>query len=166
MDPNYTPPGTTLFTKINNTLTGVYLGSVDSADYDQDGDRMLGTNSTSKGLGESDRLTGDAGNDTFVLGNSTTSFYDDGNNANKGVTDYALIMDFSFGDDLIELAGNQNYYLNNNPINTPAGTGIFIDNDSVSGVNGKDELIAVLEGITTANGLEITNTTTGFSLLS
>jgi hypothetical protein len=148
----------------NDTLTGdagndiLYGGS--------GSDRLIGTNATSKGVGESDRLTGDLGNDTFVLGTSTVSFYDDGNNANKGITDYALIFDFNFGDDLIELSGGQNYYLNASPINTPAGTGIFIDNDGFSGFSSKDELIAILENITTANGLEITSTTTGFSLLS
>jgi hypothetical protein len=49
-------------------------------------------------VGESDRLTGDTGNDTFVFGTSTVSFYDDGNNANKGAIDYALILDFNFMD--------------------------------------------------------------------
>jgi hypothetical protein len=83
------------------------------------------------------------GNDTFVFGTSTVSFYDDGNNANKGAIDYALILDFNFGDDLVELSGGQNYYLNASPINTPAGMGIFIDNDGTSGVSGKDKLIVV-----------------------
>ena len=104
-------------------------------DYDQleggaGNDRLIGVDDTTVllvpelgfGKGEKDILTGNQGNDTFVLGTRLSdgrdfSFYNDGNPGNAGLEDYALITDFKFFDgsnsenpeiDKIQLAGLQN----------------------------------------------------------
>ncbi|MGL5880634.1 MAG: beta strand repeat-containing protein, partial [Xenococcaceae cyanobacterium] len=144
------------------TLTGD--ASNDTLSGGSGNDRLVGTNATSKGVNEIDRLLGNLGNDVFVLGTNTTSFYDDGNNTNKGINDYALIVDFNPANDAIELFGSNSYYLATNPINTPVGMGIFIDNDGTSGVSSKDESIAILANSTLSAGA-ITNSTAGFSFV-
>jgi Ca2+-binding RTX toxin-like protein len=96
------------------------------------------------GRGEIDLLTGGQGRDTFALGAVLTNgskaiFYDDGNPATPGVEDYALINDFTSGQDVIQLVGSAaNYTLGQSPANLPTGTGIF------SNSGGGSELIGIL----------------------
>jgi Ca2+-binding RTX toxin-like protein len=80
-------------------------------------DRIIGAESTNRGRGEIDELIGDAGRDTFVLDN----FYDDGDivfeggaidflNRIDGLSDFARIVDFKVGEDLIQLSGPRSSY--------------------------------------------------------
>ena len=92
-------------------------------------------------------LIGGAGADVFVLGDSRGVFYDDRNNGNLGSADYALIKDFTAGEDKLQLRsgsyfasvsnGNLSLYWDRN------GNGKL----DTSGRN-QDELIAMLEGVT------------------
>ncbi len=106
------------------------------------------------GKGEIDTLTGNRGDDTFILGtalpNGTKSvFYDDGDTATDGTGDYALITDFSIsgcclgkGRDTIQLSGSaSDYSLGTSPTGLPLGTGIFHSNDATP------ELIGIVAGI-------------------
>jgi Ca2+-binding RTX toxin-like protein len=57
-------------------------------------DTLTGTSSTALGANEIDTLTGDGGNDLFVLGDASNAYYNTGARA----SDYALITDFAAGD--------------------------------------------------------------------
>ena len=106
------------------------------------------TGPQSLGDGESDALTGGAGQDTFQLwGGSARSgihaYYDAAGNS-----DYALITDFNRNEDIIKLTSKVgssstvstvSYSLGASP--DGSSTGIYLDK------NTQDELIAVLENI-------------------
>jgi len=105
-----------------------------------------GTSAAAMGAGQIDTLTGGAGADIFVLGDSRGVFYDDRKNGNLGTADYALIKDFQAGEDKLQLressylytvsSGNLSLYWDRN------GNG-KLD----TGGRNRDELIAVLEGV-------------------
>lgn len=80
-------------------------------------DTLTGATGSNLGRGEVDVLIGGAGRDTFVLNN----FYDDGNgladgdainffNGIDGTGDFARILDFKAGEDVIKLSGSRNNY--------------------------------------------------------
>jgi hypothetical protein len=133
---------------LNNTITG---NSFDNALYGRAGndslignagnDILMGTDGT---VGDQDTLTGGSGRDTFMLGSTTTVFYDDRNSTTLGLNDYALITDFNINDDFIRLNGKRIDYLlsaSTGEGNLPVGTAIFRK------VNGEaDELIAIVQG--------------------
>ena len=75
------------------------------------------------GRGEIDRLTGNAGSDSFVLGVGDRVFYDDGSQLNLGTTDYAVISDFTLNQDVIILAQAFKYHLNSYSIQGQFGDG-------------------------------------------
>jgi hypothetical protein len=93
------------------------------------------------GVGQVDRLSGGTGADRFVLGNASSSFYDDGNSATAGTADYALITDFNPAEgDAIELQGAtisgstslqfqggsaSSYFFSETPAGSPAGLAIY-----------------------------------------
>ena len=143
----------------NDTLNG---GSGNDRIEGGDGiDMITGVNTTTFGVGEVDRLKGNADADIFVLGNTTNAFYDDGDNTKAGKSDYALIEDFKLGEDIIQLFnGEDNYYLGA----TSRGSNIFIDNDGVEGLSRNDELIGVIRGVKFAEGM-ISDSTQGFNLV-
>jgi Ca2+-binding RTX toxin-like protein len=58
-----------------------------------------------------DKLTGGGGNDSFVLGDASGVFYDDGNPAVPETKDMAWITDFSAGDKIILSGSAANYKL-------------------------------------------------------
>jgi Ca2+-binding RTX toxin-like protein len=66
-------------------------------------DRLLGTDGASRGREEVDDLQGDSGNDRFVFGDRTGSYY-----KFNGTTDFVGIRDFSVGD-RIELGLRETY---------------------------------------------------------
>jgi Ca2+-binding RTX toxin-like protein len=68
-------------------------------------DRLNGTDSTARGVNEVDNLNGNAGADTFILGDTSGSFYV-GNN----FSDFAIINDFTLGEDQIVLSGSASQY--------------------------------------------------------
>ena len=95
---------------------------------------------TNPGEGEIDTLIGRGGADNFILGDSTKTYYNDGNPNNSGLSDYALITDFSIAQqDVISLYGSStDYLLGASPQGLPSGTAIF---DSQG-----NELIAIIQG--------------------
>ncbi|QFS44263.1 calcium-binding protein [Nostoc sphaeroides] len=83
----------------------------DSLDGGEGSDRLIGVeNGLGFGTGEVDILTGSSGSDTFVLGDSSFVYYDDGQSLTTGESDYALITDFDFNQDFIELKGSRDFY--------------------------------------------------------
>lgn len=96
----------------------------------------------SPGRGEIDILTGNAGSDIFVLGRGDRVFYDDGNPLIPGITDYAIVSDFTIGIDVIILPRGNNYRLGSSPIQGQSGTGIFFDNP-----NSSTELVAIVQNV-------------------
>jgi len=64
----------------------------------------------SDGRAEVDRLTGGAGSDTFSLIANGRAAYNDMNARTAGSDNYALIMDFTLGDDKLLLIGSKDQY--------------------------------------------------------
>jgi Ca2+-binding RTX toxin-like protein len=122
----------------------------------------LGGNDTLNGGGgatEVDRLNGGANADTFVLGDGSVRFYDDGNSATPGHEGYAIIEDFTPSQiDRLRLTGSAaQYFLGSSPIDGLTGTALYHDSNG-SGVlePATDELIAIINSpvaLTTANTL-------------
>jgi Ca2+-binding RTX toxin-like protein len=107
------------------------------------------------GVGQIDTLIGGAGSDVFILGDSRGVFYDDRIKNNLGTSDYALIKDFKSGEDKLQLK-NRNSYI------TQVFDGnlhLFLDLNrnrrlESSGPN-QDELIAILEGVSTLSNNDL-----------
>jgi len=125
----------------NETLSGVPLGSL------------------LKGRASIDVLIGAGGNDRFLLGDASGRFYDDGDNATSGNSDYAFIKDFSAGD-LIQLAGRaSDYILGTARVEGVTGTAIYFRNPLKpvsSRVGATDELIGFVQSIDNS-ALNLTN---------
>ncbi|MGF1474606.1 MAG: cadherin-like domain-containing protein, partial [Geminicoccaceae bacterium] len=95
------------------------------------------------GAAETDVFVGGGGSDTFVLGDVSGAFYDDGDPSSEGLEDYGLIWDFESGSDELILAGSaDDYLIGAGPSGLPSGTGVYLNNGS-----GPDELVGVLNGI-------------------
>ena len=127
----------------NNTLTGnadnnsLFGGAGRDSLFGGDGnDTLIGANSSVRN--EIDTLTGGAGSDVFVLGNASGTFYDDRLTSQTGTTDYALITDFTIGQDSLRLKSGTYYFA--------AATGGYQDLLREMGL--RDEMIARLQGIT------------------
>lgn len=112
--------------------------------------------------GEVDTLTGNEGNDTFVLagalpGGNKAVFYTDGDITSAGIDDYALINDFGIGNDIINngldkiqlIGSSSDYSLGASPT-IASGTGIFLNDGSTP------ELIGIVVGIS-PDQLSLTN---------
>ena len=110
------------------------------------GVRETGTTATAMGAGQIDVLTGGAGADVFVLGDSRGVFYDDRKSGNLGTSDYARIKDFMPGEDKLQLrSANYIYTVSSGNLS------LYWDRTNVGSLNtsgsNRDELIAVLEGV-------------------
>jgi hypothetical protein len=108
-----------------------------------------GITKESMGFGQIDVLIGGSGADVFVLGDSRGVFYDDRIKNNFGASDYALIKDFNLDEDKLQLKNRNSYIFGSSSGNLF----VYLDanrnrNLETSGPN-QDELIAVLEGVTT-----------------
>ncbi len=125
----------------------------------------VGVSSSNPGRGEVDTLAGGGGVNTFVLGDSSRAYYDDGIANNPGYSDYALIQDFNSNQDFIQLKSGVNYLISPSPvaapvgvppssIGLPQGTGIYIDSDGLSGLSSNDELIAIVQGVSFPSPLQ------------
>ena len=100
------------------------------------------------GRGEKDRLTGGAGVDEFILGDSFNVYYNNGNSSNSGKKDYAILEDFNSSEDKIQLNGSASDYV----LKVSRGsTKIFLDDDGVSGFSRGDELIGIVKNNTSLN---------------
>ena len=92
---------------------------------------------------EKDVMTGGKGRDTFVLGTTSGTLYDDGKSGSRGLSNYALITDLNVGQgDKIQLSNDHDYRLGSAPKGVESGRALYIDN----GAGQKDELIAVIQG--------------------
>jgi Ca2+-binding RTX toxin-like protein len=103
------------------------------------------------GLGGRDTLVGAEGVDRFLLGKTKSA---DGTEVNlpgetgkevyynkAGNDDYALIQNFDYTQDFIELAGSKSdYRLGASPSGLPEGTGIFQGDELITIVEGKNSL--------------------------
>jgi len=127
-------------------------------------DILTGADVMTNGVGEIDRLKGNRGADIFVLGTDSTAFYDDGENTSNGLTDYALILDFNSREDVIQLSGEETYYLDANPSGTLFGTGVYIDNDGTAGFSSEDELVGLIRSYSLTPGM-INDSTVGFEMV-
>jgi Ca2+-binding RTX toxin-like protein len=123
-----------------------------------DNDTLQGClNTIIGGKGEIDTLTGGTGNDLFVLGTVAGRFYDDGVLANSGASDYALITDFTVGNDRLQLKGAaSNYLLGSSGSSGVTGSGLYFDSNGSKGLDSNDELIAIIRSgsatsLTTSN---------------
>jgi hypothetical protein len=103
--------GNTLNLTIKEPTVGLSTDSNDILTGTAAGERLNGVPSGSilRGRGSRDELTGRAGDDIFVLGDASGPYYDDGQIANRGTTDMAIVRDFSSGD-RIQLWGASSMY--------------------------------------------------------
>lgn len=99
------------------------------------------------GKGEVDTLTNSAGVDTFVLGDSTKVYYNDGINTNAGLADYAKIVGFATNTgDIIQLKGKDtDYTLSAAPASLGSGTAIY------NNTFGQAELIGFVQNVSELN---------------
>lgn len=113
-------------------------------------DRISGVPATGthKGVGTIDTLIGNGGADIFVLGdNSRGRHYDDAKARSQGTADYALVKGFG-ADDKLELDGTAANYLQKAiSLNGASGMGIFHDSNANGIYDSRDELIALIEGV-------------------
>jgi hypothetical protein len=98
----------------------------------QAGETITGVpqNSALRGQGSIDMLTGNGGDDLFLLGDEIGRFYDDDNNATAGNSDFGYIKDFTAGD-RIQLHGRpEDYVLGSGRFdrNSPRATLIYYKN--------------------------------------
>jgi Ca2+-binding RTX toxin-like protein len=137
-------------------------------------DTLVGGNflDANPGQGEIDTLTGGAGNDTFVLGTGAAGpgtanavYYDDGvaTFGPGGQSDYALITDFTDGQDRIQLRAPgiifDGYNIVNETINGVSGAAIYKTGFLTS------ELIGLVKGVD-ASALTIGPSSGGVAYLS
>ncbi|MCP9927061.1 S8 family serine peptidase [Cyanobium sp. CH-040] len=124
----------------NDTITG------GSGNDRLSGVLASGTTASAMGAGQIDVITGNAGADVFVLGDGRGVFYDDRNSGNLGTADYALIRDFTVGSDRLQLRSNS--YLTST---SNGNLSLYWDRNGNgrldTGGRNRDELIAVLEGV-------------------
>ncbi|MEM9128179.1 MAG: cadherin-like domain-containing protein, partial [Pseudomonadota bacterium] len=94
------------------------------------------------GAGEVDVFAGYAGADTYVFGDNSKVYYDDGIANSAGETDYAFVWDFDVSEDTIQLHGSAaDYSLTLNAGGLPSGMAIY----KIDGTT--NELIAILNGV-------------------
>lgn len=113
-------------------------------------DTLIGVSTTSfvtPGLNEIDNLFGGAIADTFVLGDRINVFYNDNSPVSPGLSDYAVIRDFSTSEDFIRLKNGLSYVVGLSPIASLSGAAIFVNDGS------SPELIAVLPGLTPSSAI-------------
>ena len=114
----------------------------------EDNDVLTGVQASewNAGQGEIDTLTGGSGADSFVLGDSYEVYYDDDWSSGLGTQDYALITDFTIGEDQIILHGSSSeYVIGGSPITGISGSGIYHMQ------SGSFELIGILQNVSSVN---------------
>ncbi len=160
-DTSTTPPGTPI---VGTTDSDVLQGT--AAPELISGVPTTGTG-TSMGRGQMDTVTGMAGADIFVIGDSRGVLYDDGIANNTGISDHLIIRDFQRGSDKIQIKSNTNYITRTATINRVAVTEIYWDRNNsrtlnLSGSN-RDELVARLNG--TFSGANALTLATDFTVV-
>lgn len=106
------------------------------------------------GRGTIDTIFTGNGADHIILGDRTNGrYYDDGVESASGRSDYALIADFTPGQDRLQLKGiASNYYLGAHGINGISGSGLYFEQGAV------DELIAIVQPSSTTLQISSANT--------
>lgn len=95
------------------------------------------------GVGERDILRGNAGSDTFVLGDASSVYYDDNAaTVSASAVGQAIIKDFVINQDIIQLSSTGSYQLQQT---NGGSTVIFETSDAVR------ERIAIVQGVTGLN---------------
>lgn len=142
------PPPASDLTLYGTTANDILVGGAGN-------DSLCGVPASGSNLGKGtvDRLTGGAGNDLFILGDSRGRFYDDGNSKNAGNGDYALVTDFSNGDRVQLKSGT--YFLKATTVSGNAGMGIYHDSNGNGVYASNDELIGLVMGSKTLAGADI-----------
>jgi hypothetical protein len=105
------------------------------------------------GAGELDTLAGGGAADIFVLGDNGRAYYTTSNDdiIDPGLDDFALITDFSPGEDALQVMGQGSYAIGA----AEGGAGVFVDDDGIDGLSAGDDLIAVIAGFTQADAAAI-----------
>ncbi|MFM7427468.1 MAG: hypothetical protein ACKO7W_21115 [Elainella sp.] len=129
----------------NDVLTGTSQNDILWGGLGQDS--LTGAGIDDAGRGEIDYLCGGGGQDLFVLGDATQTFYNDGQSG-LGLTDYAILLDFNLKQDTIQLQGSaSDYVLAALPAELGLrGTGIYRTVGSQT--LGERELVGVALGVT------------------
>ncbi len=133
----------------NDTLEGGFGN--DSLNGDTGNDRLIGVDTSNPGdasgfgAGEVDILTGGEGHNTFVLGDESNVYYDDGDPLTTGESDLAFITDFNSSRNSIQLKGSADLYILDF-FTSGLGT---IDADLLydPGVTAREEVIATLQNV-------------------
>lgn len=134
----------------NDELTGGTNN--DYLDGGNGNDKLIGVNTTfGFGAFEIDTLIGGAGNDTFVLGDASNIYYDDGISSSNGESDYAFIVDFNSSNDFIQLKGTADLYRLDFFISGAGTQDVAILYDP--GTSGKDETIGIVQNVSTSFSL-------------
>ena len=114
-------------------------------------DQLIGVELTDPesefGADEIDTLTGGASSDTFVLGDETRVYYDDGDPLTAGESDFAAIADFDDRQDFIQLNGSAELYSLDFLTSELGTTDAALIYDP--GVTARGELIATLQDVST-----------------
>ena len=144
------PSGVTLWgTTRADTITG------NNGDDRLAGVSSTGTTATAMGAGQIDTLTGQAGADVFLLGDTRGVFYDDRIAGNLGSGDYARINDFVSGIDKLQVKAGTSYLYT---VST-SGLSLYWDRNNNGQLNrngsSRDELIAVLQGVSSLVGSDL-----------
>jgi hypothetical protein len=144
-----TTPGQILWgTTANDVITG------GSGNDKLSGVLASGTSAAALGRRQMDVLTGGLGADIFVLGDARGVFYNDGSNGNLGAADYARITDFQTGIDKLQLRRASYFTTVTNGV-----TSVYWDRNANNQFdttgNNRDELIAMLEGVTTLSSSDV-----------
>lgn len=134
------PAGMIIGTDRNDTLVGTTANEV-----------FIGVPTPSSNLGalNFDTMTGGGGNDLFVLGDARGVFYNRNIATSNGVSDYALITDFSAGDRIQLAPGTYFFRAGNTRLadgTLTSGTLIWFDKNGSGAWDSADEVIANVRG--------------------
>lgn len=144
------------------TGTDLLIGGegFDSIDGGDGNDTLIGVNLSDPNYGfgrfEQDVLTGGAGRDLFILGDTSRIYYDDGDATFGGEYDYARITDFQAGQDKVQLKGNARLYHLDFYVESGISKAALIYD---AGPTARGELVGILEGVSTSLRLNSANFT-------
>jgi hypothetical protein len=129
-----------------NDLTVEAIEGDDILVGDGSDDRLVAVDTVSgtPGRDEIDVFRGDGGSDTFIFGDASGDFYDDGVADSSGESDFGFVWDFTPGTDFIELHGSpDDYVVTDAPTGIAEGAAIYRSREADTAL----ELIGVLSGV-------------------
>ena len=135
---------------LGNSIVGNSANNI--LDGGDGSDQLTGLASTDSSLGKGsiDVLIGGEKNDRFILGRQASQFYSDGNRANAGRSDYALISDYAKGDQIQLPAQSAGYQIKPEQITNAgkrlSGFGLYLNDGSNKNIwDSTDELIGFIQ---------------------